>query len=86
MTEILPSWRDTTARRRIVEFVAAAVAGIAPEERIAVFDNDGTLWCEKPLPVQADFLLRRVGEMAAKDPALRPGSRSRRWPRRTTAG
>jgi len=71
MTQPLPSWRDTTARRRIVEFVAAAVAGIPPEERIAVFDNDGTLWCERPLPVQADFLLRRIGEMAAKDPSLR---------------
>ena len=35
-----------------------------------MFDNDGTLWCEKPLPVQADFLFRRIGEMAARDPAL----------------
>ncbi|MEV4351748.1 HAD family hydrolase [Actinoplanes sp. NPDC049596] len=72
MTDVtdLPSWRDTAARQRIVEFVAVAVAGIPPEERIAVFDNDGTLWCEKPLPVQADFLLRRIGELAGRPPEV----------------
>jgi phosphoserine phosphatase len=70
MTEPLPSWHDAPARRRIVEFVEVAAAGVAPEERIAVFDNDGTLWCERPLPVQADFLLGRVGELAEKDPSL----------------
>jgi phosphoglycolate phosphatase-like HAD superfamily hydrolase len=36
-----------------------------------VFDNDGTLWCEKPLPIQADFILRRLSEMAEADPQLR---------------
>jgi phosphoserine phosphatase len=40
-------------------------------ERVAVFDNDGTLWCEQPLPIQADFILRRLAEMAAADPSLR---------------
>ena len=45
--------------------------GVPAEERIAVFDNDGTLWCEKPLPIQADFILRRLFEMAEADPALR---------------
>ncbi|WP_097323097.1 HAD family hydrolase [Paractinoplanes atraurantiacus] len=68
---VLPSWRETPSRQRILEFVAVAVAGIPPEDRIAVFDNDGTLWCEKPLPVQADFLLRRIGELADRYPALR---------------
>jgi hypothetical protein len=38
---------------------------------LAVFDNDGTLWCEKPMPIQLDFILRRLGEMAEADPALR---------------
>jgi len=71
MTESLPSWRDAPARQRIVEFVTVAVAGIPPAERVAVFDNDGTLWCEKPLPVQAGFLLERIGELVARDPALR---------------
>jgi haloacid dehalogenase-like hydrolase len=45
--------------------------GLPPSERVAVFDNDGTLWCEKPLPIQADFILRRLHEMAEADPALR---------------
>src|SRR6202020_2746434 len=41
------------------------------DERVAVFDNDGTLWCEKPMPIQADFILRRLFEMAQADPELR---------------
>jgi phosphoserine phosphatase len=44
---------------------------VPPEERIATFDADGTLWCEHPLPVEADFLLRRLAEMAKADPTLR---------------
>ncbi len=40
-------------------------------ERVAVFDNHGTLWCEKPMPIQADFILRRLAETAQADPALR---------------
>jgi phosphoserine phosphatase len=50
---------------------AGGAGYVPPEARAAVFDNDGTLWCEKPLPIQADFLLRRIGEMAQQDPALR---------------
>ncbi len=41
-----------------------------PEERIAVFDNDGTLWCEKPMPVELGFILKRLAEMAEKDASL----------------
>ena len=44
---------------------------VPPAERIATFDNDGTLWCEQPLPIQADFLLDKIGEQAAKDASLR---------------
>jgi phosphoserine phosphatase len=44
---------------------------VPPAERVAVFDNDGTLWCEKPMPIQADFILRRLFEMAEADPELR---------------
>jgi phosphoglycolate phosphatase-like HAD superfamily hydrolase len=40
------------------------------EERVAVFDNDGTLWCEKPMPIQLDFILRRLAQMAAAQPEL----------------
>ena len=75
MTE-LSSWRDGPAKRAIVEFVAR-VSGedgsepVPVEDRLAVFDNDGTLWCEKPMPIQLDFILRRLVEMAEADPALR---------------
>ena len=46
-------------------------AAVPPEERVAVFDNDGTLWCEKPVPIQLDFILRRLAEMVGEDPELR---------------
>jgi phosphoglycolate phosphatase-like HAD superfamily hydrolase len=69
---VLASWRDGAARQAVVEFVERTVAGAVPvEDRVAVFDNDGTLWCEKPLPIQADFILRRLFEMAEADPELR---------------
>jgi phosphoserine phosphatase len=71
MTENLASWNDGAAKRSIVEFVERAVADVAIEDRVAVFDNDGTLWCEKPMPIQADFILRRLADMAQAEPALR---------------
>ena len=49
---------------------------------MAVFDNDGTLWCEKPMPVQLDFILRRLVEMAQQDEGLR----GRRPARRSMSG
>jgi phosphoserine phosphatase len=66
----LASWNDTQTRAAIVAFVES-VRDVPEEERVAVFDNDGTLWCEKPMPIQADFILRRLHEMAEADPALR---------------
>ena len=70
----LPSWNDTDTRHAIVEFVESVTRDgpnhISSEERVAVFDNDGTLWCEKPMPIQLDFLVRRMGDMASQDPAL----------------
>jgi phosphoglycolate phosphatase-like HAD superfamily hydrolase len=72
MTGVLSSWNDGAARRAVVEFVERTVSdGVPAGERVAVFDNDGTLWCEKPLPIQADFILRRLFEMAQTDPGLR---------------
>ena len=71
MAEILESWNDGAAKRAIVAFVERAVAEVPAEERVATFDNDGTLWCEKPMPIQADFILRRLYAMAEADPALR---------------
>src|SRR3954454_3567637 len=72
----LSSWRDGPARRAIVEFVARVRGedGSEPvpiDQRVAVVDNDGTLWCEKPMPIQLDFILRRLVEMAEADAALR---------------
>jgi phosphoserine phosphatase len=72
----MSSWRDGPAKRAIGEFVAevTGAGGSEPvpvEERLAVFDNDGTLWCEKPMPIQLDFILRRLAEMAQADAALR---------------
>jgi phosphoglycolate phosphatase-like HAD superfamily hydrolase len=71
-TEVLSSWNLGAARQAVVEFVERTLSdGVPVEERVAVFDNDGTLWCEKPLPIQADFILRRLFEMAQADPELR---------------
>jgi hypothetical protein len=74
--ELLSSWRDGPARQAIVEFVdrvsgVDGSAATAVENRVAVFDNDGTLWCEKPMPIQLDFILRRLVEMAKVKPELR---------------
>ena len=70
MPESLASWNDTPTTEAIVDFVEAAVRDVPPEERVATFDNDGTLWCEKPMPIQADFLFRRLAEMTREDPSL----------------
>ena len=69
----LPSWNDTPARAAIIDFVedAAAPSGpnaIAPEQRIAVFDNDGTLWSEQPLYFQLLFAIDRVHALAPQHP------------------
>jgi phosphoglycolate phosphatase-like HAD superfamily hydrolase len=72
MSTELASWNEGSAKAAIVAFVEQTVAnGVPVEERIAVFDADGTLWCEKPVPVEMDFILRRLAEMAEADPTLR---------------
>lgn len=73
---MLDSWNEGPTKTAIVDFVGRAVAAggpdfVPPEERVAVFDNDGTLWCEKPMYIQLDFLLRRFKEQAEADPSLR---------------
>ena len=72
----LSLWNDTDAKRSIEAFVARVTdAGspdfVSPDARIAVFDNDGTLWPEKPMPVELGFILKRLTEMASSNPALR---------------
>ena len=71
----LVSWNDGPAKQAILDFVArvtdeSGADYVRPPERIAVFDNDGTLWCEQPMQVQVFFLIDRVSELAAEDPAL----------------
>ena len=71
MTDPLASWNEGPAKEAILEFVARTSETVPEVERVAVFDNDGTLWCEKPMPIQLDFILRRLAEMAESDPSLR---------------
>ena len=71
----LASWNDGAAKSAILDFVARVTREggsefAPPAERIAVFDNDGTLCCEQPLQIQFFFAFDRVKELAAKDPAL----------------
>src|SRR4029453_2801821 len=72
----LSTWCDGGTKEAILDFVERVSGNgpdaVPPEERIAVFDNDGTLWCEKPMPIQLDFILRRLVDMAGPDPGLRP--------------
>ena len=76
MNTNLSSWEDTPTKKAITDFVAKVTnqSGpdyVPPEERIATFDNDGTLWCEKPVQIQIAFILQRLVAMAEKDPSLR---------------
>ena len=70
----LDSWHDGPTKSAIVDFVDRVTTEgtdyVEPEARIAVFDNDGTLWVEKPAYVQLDFLVRRLAEQVAADPSL----------------
>jgi phosphoserine phosphatase len=67
----LESWSDTATTQVIVDFAETAARDLPPEERVAVFDNDGTLWCEKPMPVELGFILERLAAMAEVDESLR---------------
>jgi phosphoserine phosphatase len=75
MTE-LSLWTDGATRSAITDFVARVTDEggsdyVEPAARVAVFDNDGTLWSEKPLPIQLDFTIRQLARLAAADPTLR---------------
>src|SRR6187401_1820291 len=69
----LPNWNEGSAKAAIVDFVARVTKDGGPDfvplaERIAVFDNDGTLWCEQPMYVQMAFALDRVKALAPQHP------------------
>src|SRR6185295_2839983 len=71
--ESLPSWNDGAAKRSIMAFVErvtkeGSLDFVPAAERIAVFDNDGTLWCEQPMYVQLRFTLDRVKALAPQHP------------------
>ena len=75
MRELLASWEETPTRQAILEFVGNVTdpesEGFVPvAERVATFDNDGTLWCEQPV-VQGVFISDRLAEMAKYDVSLR---------------
>jgi len=65
----LPSWRDGATKTALLDFIVAA-RSVPVEERVAVFDNDGTLWCEKPDYVQLVFMLDQLAQAIAENPAL----------------
>ncbi|MCU0404895.1 MAG: haloacid dehalogenase-like hydrolase [Chitinophagaceae bacterium] len=72
-TDPLPSWTDAEAKQRIIQFVLSSVDSshesfVPLSERIAVFDNDGTLWGEQPFYFQLAFAFDRVKTMAAQHP------------------
>ncbi len=71
----LSLWNNTPVRQIIADYVSAvATPGspdfVPPAERIATFDNDGTLWCEKPAYIQLLFALQRLKALAVADPSL----------------
>ena len=71
--DALPSWNDGPAKKAIVEFVAAVTDEkgrdyVEPAERIATFDNDGTLWSEQPMYFQLFFVIDRVKALAPQHP------------------
>jgi phosphoglycolate phosphatase-like HAD superfamily hydrolase len=71
---VLESWNDGPVRQAVLDFVASATTPgpgfVAAADRIATFDNDGTLWVEQPLPPQFDFVFRKWGEEIKADPSL----------------
>jgi phosphoserine phosphatase len=70
----LSSWKEGASKRAITDFVAAVTTDgpdfVAPDERIAVFDNDGTLWVEQPVYTEFVFVLDRAAEKLEADPQL----------------
>ena len=72
----LPSWNKVPSKRAITAFVERVTRSDFPDfvpaaERIAVFDNDGTLWSEKPLYFQLHFAIDRVKQLASERPGWR---------------
>lgn len=76
---LLPSWNDGPAKRAIIDFVSSTTRTdspyfVPPEERIVVFDQDGTLWVEKPIYTQVQFCLDRIPFVVQQKPELKEES------------
>jgi phosphoglycolate phosphatase-like HAD superfamily hydrolase len=76
MTEPLSTWNDGAAKNAIIDFISKVTITnsptfLPPEDRIATFDNDGTLWLERPMYIQLQHGLRAIGIAAAERPELR---------------
>jgi len=74
--DLLPSWNDTAPKKAIVDFVEKVTKEGSPDfvpvaERIATFDNDGTLWAEQPIYFEVLFALDRIKALAPKHPEWR---------------
>jgi phosphoserine phosphatase len=65
----LPSWREGAVKHALLDFLVAART-VPVAERVAMFDNDGTLWCEKPQYLQLLFMLDQLRQAVALDPSL----------------
>lgn len=81
MPTALPSWREGAARSAILEFVDRVTRRgpdhVLPTARVAVFDNDGTLWCERPAYAQALFIIDRLRELSRERPDIASGPAGR---------
>lgn len=76
MNDPLSSWNDTAAKQAILTYIRevtdpGSTNFVPPTERIATFDNDGTLWLEKPLYIQGQHALHTIGKMAMERPEVR---------------
>ena len=75
MSETLRSWNESSTKQKILDYVAGVTDEASPTfvpvpERVATFDNDGTLWCEKPAYIQLLFAIDRLKQMSEADPKL----------------
>jgi hypothetical protein len=83
-TDPLPSWNDGQAKKAIVDFVQATTTQgspkfVAPEARVATFDQDGTLWVEHPMYSQVLYCLDRVPAVVKAKPDLAKVTRLSSW-------
>ena len=74
--DILISWNDSASRKSIIDLVDSITKEGSPdfvpiEDRVATFDNDGTLWCEQPLQVQFFYVIDRIKEIAELNPEMK---------------